>query len=397
MPSRLPIIVSVAAWEFRRFYKLRDQLLSLALAVLGGALGFSVQYFIGKAAGPVQVAVIGGDRLPALKLPPLSKIELRPFSAAMEPALRDAVRSRELDGLLIIHGPDGADLVVAKEPIWENDVQLALSDARSRIKLRDSAIDPKQFEDLFAPLPLNVVFHPDARGATSTAEKIAAGAFIGLTCLGVFLGMASFFAGITGEKAMRVTEQVIAAISPQTWVDGKLLGLTAAAFGTLLTYGAALGLFVALLRLGVDFAIPWSAIRPANVAVYLILALLGLFFWNCVFAAIAVTINDPNSSTRSSLMFLPLMFVAMGFPGLQTPDARVMKALSVLPGTSPTVMTARLVLSDVAAWEVVVAIGLMVLAILFLRRVAGKIFAANILLTGKELSWRELWRGLKRA
>ena len=94
---------------------------------------------------------------------------------------------------------------------------------------------------------------------------------------------------------------------------------------------------------------------------------------------------------------LPLMFVAMGFPGLQTPDARVMRALSVLPGTSPTVMTARLVLSDVAAWEVVVAIGLMVLAIMFLRRVAGKIFAANILLTGKELSWRELWRGLKRA
>jgi ABC-2 type transport system permease protein len=127
------------------------------------------------------------------------------------------------------------------------------------------------------------------------------------------------------------------------------------------------------------------------------LALLGLFFWNCVFAAIAVTINDPNSSTRSSLMFLPLMFVAMGFPGLQTPDARVMKALSVMPGTSPTVMTARLVLTDVPYWEVLFAIGLMLLAILFLRRLAGKIFAANILLTGKELSWHELWRGLWQA
>jgi ABC-2 type transport system permease protein len=74
-----------------------------------------------------------------------------------------------------------------------------------------------------------------------------------------------------------------------------------------------------------------------------------------------------------------------------------MRALSVLPGTSPTVMTARLVLSDVAAWEVAMAIGLMVLSILLLRRIAGKIFAANILLTGKELSWRELWRGLKNA
>ena len=104
-----------------------------------------------------------------------------------------------------------------------------------------------------------------------------------------------------------------------------------------------------------------------NLAIYLLLAILGLFFWNCAFTSIAVTINDPNSSTRSSLMFLPLMFVAMGFPGLQTPDARIMKALSVLPGTSPTVMTARLVLSDVAAWEVAMAVGLMVLSILLLR------------------------------
>src|SRR5439155_13259608 len=187
-------------------------------------------------------------------------------------------------------------------------------------------------------------------------------------------------------------------ISPQTWVDGKLTGLTAAAFGTLLTYGAALALFLGILRLGgLEFTIPWSAIRPANLLIYLLLSVLGLFFWNCAFAAIAVTINDPNSSTRSSLMFLPIMFVGMGFPGLQTPDSRVMKALSVLPGTSPTVMTARVVLSDVMMWEVAIAIGLMILAILLLRRIAGKVFAANILLTGKELTWSEVWRGLRRA
>ena len=39
-------------------------------------------------------------------------------------------------------------------------------------------------------------------------------------------------------------------------------------------------------------------------------------------------------------MFLPVMFVGMGFPGLQKPDASVMRALAVMPGTSPTVMTA---------------------------------------------------------
>ena len=41
-------------WEFRRFYKLRDQLLSLGLAVFGGVVGLGVQHFVGKAAGPVR-------------------------------------------------------------------------------------------------------------------------------------------------------------------------------------------------------------------------------------------------------------------------------------------------------------------------------------------------------
>ena len=159
-----------------------------------------------------------------------------------------------------------------------------------------------------------------------------------------------------------------------------------------------MGLFFALLKLsGMDFPIPWAALRPANLLFFLLLAMLGILFWNCVFAAIAVRINDPNSSTRSSLMFLPVMFVGMGFPGLQKPDAPVMRALAVLPGTSPTVMTARLVLSDVAAWEALTAVLLLVLTILVLRRIAGKVFAAGILLTGKELSWAEAWRALVRA
>ena len=396
--NSLRLKLAVAAWEFRRFYKLRDQILSLLLAIVGGAFGFGVQHFVAKSAGAARVAVLYADRLPDVKLPEPARVQLEPHDAAEESHLRDAVGLKEIDGLLIIHSLDNVELLLMKEPIWLNDLHIALSDARARATLRAAAVTPQVLSDAGKSIPLNVVYHEAGRQASSQAEKVAAGVFITLTCLGVFLGMASFFTGITGEKQLRVTEQVVAAISPQTWVDGKLLGLTAAAFGTLLTYGAAMALFFVLLKLsGMDFPIPWVAIRPDKLLCFLLLAVLGIFFWNCVFAAIAVTINDPNSSTRSSLMFLPMMFVGMGFPGLQKPDAPVMRALAVLPGTSPTVMTARLVLSEVAPWEVITAVLLLVLTILVLRRIAGKVFAAGILHTGKELSWLEAWRAMRRA
>jgi ABC-2 type transport system permease protein len=394
----LRLKLAVAAWEFRRFYKLRDQVLSLLLAVVGGAFGFGVQQFVARSAGPARVAVVYADRLPGVTLPDPARLTLEPHDAADGPMLHDAVGRKDLDGLLVVHSLDNVELLVLKEPVWLNELHAALSDARARAKLQAAAVSPQVLRDAERAIPMSLVFHEAGQQAASRAEKVAAGVFIGLTCLGVFLGMASFFTGITGEKQLRVTEQVVAAISPQTWVDGKLLGLTAAAFGTLLTYGFALGVFFTILKLsGMDFPIPWAALRPTTLLFFLMLAVLGIFFWNCVFAAIAVTINDPNSSTRSSLMFLPVMFVGMGFTGLQKPDAQVMRALAVLPGTSPTVMTARIVLGDVAGWEAMTAVLLLVLTILVLRRIAGKVFAAGILMTGKELSWAEAWRALRRA
>jgi ABC-2 type transport system permease protein len=390
--------LAVAVWEFRRFYKLRDQLLSLFLAIVGGAFGVGVQQFVARSTGPARIAVLHADRLPGVVLPDQARIQLEPHDAKDEQSLRDAVGHKALDGMLIVHGLDQVELLVLKEPVWLNELHTALSEARGRAKLQAASVSPQVLLDAEQAIPLSLVYHDASRQASSRAEKVAAGTFIGLTCLGVFLGMASFFTGITGEKQLRVTEQVVAAISPQTWVDGKLLGLTAAAFGTLLTYGFAMGMFFAILKLsGMDFPIPWAALRPMNLLFFMLMAVLGIFFWNCVFAAIAVTINDPNSSTRSSLMFLPVMFVGMGFTGLQKPDAPVMRALSVLPGTSPTVMTARVVLGEVAPWEVTTSVLLLVLTILVLRRIAGKVFAAGILLTGKELSLAEAWRALRRA
>ena len=370
----------------------------MCLAIVGGAFGFGVQYFVARSAGPARVAVLHGELLPDVILPENARVRLEPKEPGEETRLRDAVGLKQLDGLLIVHSLDRVELLLLKEPVWLNDLHLALSEARARAKLRAASVTPQVMHDAGQLIALDLVYHEAGRQASSRAEKVAAGIFISLTCLGVFLGMASFFTGITGEKQLRVTEQVVAAISPQTWVDGKLLGLSAAAFGTLLTYGGALTLFFIILKLsGMDLPVPWNAIRPDKLMFFLLLAVLGIFFWNCVFAAIAVTINDPNSSTRSSLMFLPMMFVGMGFPGLQKPDAPVMRALAVMPGTSPTVMTARLVLSDVAGWEAVTAVLLLVLTILVLRRIAGKVFAAGILMTGKELSWPEAWRALWRA
>ncbi|MGD8781752.1 MAG: hypothetical protein PVH88_22650 [Ignavibacteria bacterium] len=53
--------------------------------------------------------------------------------------------------------------------------------------------------------------------------------------LGIFLGLAYQFVAITGEKQLRISEVVVAAISPQKWIDGKILGISFLSLAFLIT------------------------------------------------------------------------------------------------------------------------------------------------------------------
>jgi ABC-2 type transport system permease protein len=61
------------------------------------------------------------------------------------------------------------------------------------------------------------------------------------------------------------------------------------------------------------------------------------------------------------------------------------------------VLPARLVLGQVAAWEVLLALLLLVAGIVLLRRLAGRIFAVAMLMYGKEPRWGEIARWAREA
>jgi ABC-2 type transport system permease protein len=119
--------------------------------------------------------------------------------------------------------------------------------------------------------------------------------------------------------------------------------------------------------------------------------------WFAVMAAIAATIDDPNSSTRSLLLFLPMLPSGLAFTLVSRAETGIAQALSIFPLTSMSVLPLRLMATTVPWWEVVVAIGGLLLAAWFFRRLAGRIFAAAILMHGKEPGLRELWRWMRAA
>jgi ABC-2 type transport system permease protein len=197
---------------------------------------------------------------------------------------------------------------------------------------------------------------------------------------------------VTAEKQLRVTEQVVSAISPQTWIDGKILGLSAVAFVNVALAVASGMVWIFGNSLATGEAFSMGSVEFGTLLLILLFALLGFLFWLSLFSAVAATIDDPNSSTRGPLMFLPALFSVAGFLVVRIPDSTFARITGLIPLTSSSVMPARLAMTEVPAWEIALSALLLLGGAWLARRTAGKVFAVAMLMYGKEPSWGEVRR-----
>lgn len=379
--------LTVTGWEFRRYFKWKDQLIGFAVFVLVGLVWFGASIVARAKGRTVNVALAGFE----LEAPSGGRIRFV-AAAADEGARLAALRQGDVHGVLTRRSDGGFDLLVAKDPRYRAELMALLEQRVRRERLGTAGLAPEDLERVLAPPSLEVRFTDPARARRGRAEKVAAAVFTGILLMAVFTSLAPLLTGITGEKQLRVTELVVSAIAPQAWIDGKVFGITGYALASMGTIAAG-GMIIALAaRLASGFTLPAAAVRPEVVLALLVFTVLGLLLWNAFFAAVASTIDDPNTSSRSSLILLPVIPVVMSFAVLRDPDGLIARILALVPLTSAPALPMRLVLSDPGPPEIGASVALLLGAIWLVRRIAGRIFEVGMLLYGKEPTLREVAR-----
>ncbi len=384
-------VLEIARWEFLRFFKLRDLILSIV--IVGGLWGaiYGISYWQERSQPVVELAVIAPMEL-ALDD---QRFNVTVFEAEREQELRDRISNEELDGLLMICD-DEATVVARKQPHWLGDVQVAVDGALREARLDALGISQAQLQAALAPIAINMEL---TEGETTGVEesKAMAGALIGLVMMSLFFGVTYLFMSITGEKQQRVSEQMFSMTSAQTLIDGKLLGIAAVAvLGTIQL--SAIGL--AGFELAKGGAVGWALdilgqVGVVNGIVLIAFAAAGFSFWFVVCGAVSATIDDPHSSARNNILMLPLLAPAAVFLGWSSPDSIMMHVLGWLPLTSMTVMPARMILSDVAWWEIIGSLTVAIGATWLVRRAAGRLYEAAMLMYGKEPGLSEMIRWMR--
>ncbi|XZE21377.1 ABC transporter permease [Pirellulaceae bacterium SH449] len=397
MMTWLKPCLTVARWEFFRYFKWKDQLIGVVAMIFGAAIGYAAMR-LSQSTSQVELAVLGASDSFAFA----DKGNLKLAEGTNDEAMwQQMVEAGKVDGLLKINASSRegfvAELIVRKEPAWLEELRPIVEAEKLRWEILDAQIPIGTVERLLSPSKIDIVSL--SAGETSKGDRMIAYGMLVAMLLTSWIGLAYMMTGITGEKQMRVTEQVVSAIRPQAWIDGKLLGISGAAIGSLaFLFLTGLICLPAANFLGIDVALPGALKRWDLVPLLLVYYLGGVFFWNCFYAAVAAVINDPNTSSRTSLLFLPMLpMMAAGFVASK-PDGAMMKTLSILPGASSTAMPMRMILGEVSYLETISSILFLLLGIFVLRTIAGRVFAAGIMLYGKEPTWVDIlkWSLTKR-
>ena len=376
---------TIAVFEFKRYFKWKQEILSLVLMLLG--FGFSVAWPMVKGIldKDYQVAVFAEGVMP--------KIEGFQFSQLGNQGQEEVMKN--LGGAwhaVITIDKDQVHLTVKEKASWQGKLKTGLKSWQQQrliAALPLNADQRKSITDL--PEILVRTLKQENKDDNERGRELLSGALLLLLVMGIFSGFGYLFTGITSEKQNRVTEQLLTLITPAQWIQGKILGISLFCLKTMISYGIIFFVFfngVAAFNGKSDLSLPISA---WDVISDIIFIGLGLLLVNSFMAAFAATIDDPNHSSRSIMMFLPAVPVGLAYSGIDNAEGMMMQVLSIFPLTSFAAMPLRMAHTEVPLWQWAISLSLLVACLWWFKSAATRVFTLGIRMYGKEPTWKQMF------
>jgi ABC-2 type transport system permease protein len=309
-------------------------------------------------------------------------VEIVPVSGPV--AAEQALREGDLDAVVV-----GGRRVISEDELsdeLEGVIQAASAEARAQAALQAEGLDAEQAEAILRPEPLaTTTLAPDEEEGDSGIALVAV-----IVLYGQLFGYAFWVAsGVVEEKASRIVEILLSTITARQLLAGKVIGI--GLLGLLQLIGiAAVALGVAIAADVIDD--PGHAIGAVLVA--LAWFVLGFAFYACLFAVAGATISrvEELQNATTPLTIVILGSFALSFVAIDNPDGMLAQVASIVPPISAMVMPPRIAAGGVAAWEIGLAVALMIAATCALVPIAARIYSNAVLQTGGRIKLRDAWR-----
>ena len=329
----------------------------------------------------------------------------------------DLISKKTINSSAVSYIKEKLDKAFEQRQLENNGIRMAELDSISRKNSGSSVIDNRLVDDAGGQKKVN----PQLNYMVGFGSGI-------LIYITMFIFGAMVMRGVMEEKTNRIAEVMVSSIKPFQLMLGKIVGIGAVGLTQLLLWIILMfGLFtVAQLFIPHDImmqaqqlqhnpALAGNSTFAASEAAKNIAGLTGSFaampifkiifcfifyfiggylFYSSLFAAVGSVVNEDPQEAQS--LMLPItMPIVFGFIILSTninsPDNSAMFWGSMIPFTSPIVMMGRIA-SNPPWWQLGLSMLILIAGFLFTTWLAAKIYRTGILLYGKKVTWKEMFK-----
>jgi ABC-2 type transport system permease protein len=348
---------------------------------------------------------------------------------------KELLRDSQYDALLYIPSGENWDpdfiknniLLFGKEdPSMEMQGYLdyLLEEQINKAKLLKNGVDP----EVVAQIKTNVTIKSFTLGEEGTDEqsavpiKMALGYITGmLIYFFIFFYSVQVMRGVMEEKSSRIVEVIISSVRPYQLMMGKILGIGLVGVVQFIIWIGLSGILYTVIstflfpELFAEQAAAGTVGNPAEDMVGLeVLDMLrsidfttvilgfafyffgGYFLYSALFAAVGSAIDQEADSQQFMIpVTIPMILaIVTAMNVIQEPNGALAFWMSMIPLTSPITMMIRLPFG-IPLWEVFLSGGILVGTFFAVVGLAGKIYRVGILMYGKKVTWKELFKWLK--
>ncbi len=301
----------------------------------------------------------------------------------------------------------------------------------------DKNIDAEKLEkELYEARNINInletiIWGEDGRenkGSTEIAAILGIGMGF-LIYIFIFMYGAQVMRGVIEEKTSRIIEIIISSIKPFQLMMGKIVGIALVGLTQFLIWVI---LLFALTNISKAFLIdnieknnkdqieqileqsPEKEKKKINklfdnltsvdlystiiksIAFFIFYFLGGYLLYSSLFAAVGAAVDNETDTQQFMIpISLPLIlsFIVAQIV-IKNPDSQIAFWFSIIPFTSPIIMLIRIPF-DPPIFDIILSSFLLILSFILTTWMASKIYRVGILMYGKKVSYKELWKWLR--
>jgi ABC-2 type transport system permease protein len=245
-------------------------------------------------------------------------------------------------------------------------------------------------QDLFERRPDGTIVA--ARRVSQVQTVLLPLAMMYLLFMAVMTSAPQLLTAVIEEKMSRISEVLIASISPLHLMAGKLLGVAgvSVALASIYLGGAAYAAFTT------GF---FDLVRPALIGWAFVFLVCAVMIFGSLFIAIGSACSDLKDSQammQPVMLFLALPVLASSFV-LRAPNSPLAVGLSLFPPATPFLMLVRLALTPAPPmWQVLLSLVLTAGTAALFVWAASKVFRIGLLMQGKPPNLPELLRWIRQ-